>query len=721
MFKDNSMYLQGILGGSQIDTAAEIWDLKGADVSACEAGTMMLNYEHGSDTADKIVGRVVYCKKLFSEDDCETSEQLRFFKKANGIPILYGIVKLFDGAGHQQSKNLAAIIRDYSKSGVECAVKFSVEGVTISKQGNILKESIIRFVSITLKPANKATFTEIISDPNAPEGFDKVKNTKENKDILEELIDKSEISPEGTIKLGQSIELVYNPILKSDELDNKEVLDNLKHYIKMSILKKAMLSAREVTGTDNTAVTKLDVPTSLTNRGAVKQTKHASKDMNTDAASLHGLSTHSDSQVRADVAWHPNTSSETLHSMVTSGAIHGISPGVAHGVAWNPNTSNHTLLALTHHPHPEISSHANNRLKGILGKSEIQSSYLDLRKAMYSADEATNPGIAPKKTAQNKAIFSFTGEKPKTITSTSSASDLHELSSHPDYRVKSSVSWHPSTSSDTLHSMVTSNANIGDLSPEVAHGITWHPRTSDATLKLLTNHPHPTIAGRARDRLAGTIIKSEIESQYIQEFRNLKKTISAGMSGGVAPSELTGGAALQIENGRKRKNQALAAIRDYGQPVLDKSDFKTFMKSRMPEVSDEYIDHFVEAAYNIAVKLKKSSETSAMQLIKFDGLIIDLQKAIDEHEQPEEELEVPVVEFAGQKVVPGYMETGDNRFYHLLHESPDAFIAVPFELNLDWHYEDLVKIMKADKNKYKVHQQPVTLINGEPYTYNGDR
>jgi hypothetical protein len=75
-------------------------------------------------------------------------------------------------------------------------------------------------------------------------------------------------------------------------------------------------------------------------------------------------------------------------------------------------------------------------------------------------------------------------------------------------------------------------------------------------------------------------------------LRRLVKTYAAGQGGG-APSTLEGGAALQREDISERarlKNQMKAAIRDFD--PIEHKDVRKFLKHRMPEASDSFIEHF---------------------------------------------------------------------------------------------------------------------------------
>ena len=86
-------------------------------------------------------------------------------------------------------------------------------------------------------------------------------------------------------------------------------------------------------------------------------------------------------------------------------------------------------------------------------------------------------------------------------------------------------------------------------------------------------------------------------------IRTVKKALTAG-STDAAPSTLTGGAALQREDATKTvANTARAALRDYGwDRPFSRSEFRAFAKSKLPEASDEFIDHFTDLAETLSIK-----------------------------------------------------------------------------------------------------------------------
>lgn len=125
-----------------------------------------------------------------------------------------------------------------------------------------------------------------------------------------------------------------------------------------------------------------------------------------------------------------------------------------------------------------------------------------------------------------------------------------------------------------------------------------------------------------------------------EEFPSLDKALSAGTTA-AAPSTLTGGAALQPEHLSSKKktpivpasntlggaakfgpgvkdqkaqvNQAFAAHRDFGTKVnpYTKLAFKKFAKNRLPEASDEFIDHFADLVEDYDIKRSQLKKREA--------------------------------------------------------------------------------------------------------------
>ena len=196
-FEKHGTVLDGAFAvGDVADTSAEIIKLDGMDISSLNTDGVC-NTEHvsaenkqfkeGTKEQDgfwgTIIGRVIFAKKIYSEEDCESDRELDFWKKIE-FPFLYGAVELFDADGHENAKSAAAIVRHHADRKLPVIARWSIEGSTLKRDGNILESCIARRVALTIKPCNKAAISDIVADADA--------NVVEEKSNVEETIVKSE-------------------------------------------------------------------------------------------------------------------------------------------------------------------------------------------------------------------------------------------------------------------------------------------------------------------------------------------------------------------------------------------------------------------------------------------------------------------------------------------------------------------------------------------------
>ncbi len=209
------MIIDGALGSEAIDSSGEVLSVEGADISDVDKGSCLLNWEHqpGEKGASTIVGIVLAAKKIYSRSDCETDRQRMYWDEIK-LPYIYGLCRLYDGAGHEEAKRIAAIIRDHAANNEPIVCRFSVEGATLTKEDNRLVSSIVRRVAVTVKPCNRTALSGLIEDPNAPEGFDK-KHVKEKvRDLLDfSDTEKSENYDPMFQRLGKSVPVLINPMV----------------------------------------------------------------------------------------------------------------------------------------------------------------------------------------------------------------------------------------------------------------------------------------------------------------------------------------------------------------------------------------------------------------------------------------------------------------------------------------------------------------------------
>lgn len=221
------MILDAVFGSEALDSSGEILDVEGADISDLVEGRAEINYEHKDESGKGTsgldwVGRIIHAKKIFSQKDCDTDRQREFWHELQ-LPFIYGMVRLYDAAGHAGAQALAAIIRDHHANKEKILWRWSVEGTTLktSADKKRLLRSVIKAVALTRKPCNRSAETRIIADPQAPAGFDKEPvKVKEEKDFLDDVLKRSEprFARPGA-RLGAATILDYNPLLKEDQLE----------------------------------------------------------------------------------------------------------------------------------------------------------------------------------------------------------------------------------------------------------------------------------------------------------------------------------------------------------------------------------------------------------------------------------------------------------------------------------------------------------------------
>lgn len=247
------MKIHGIFSASVVDSSAETVDLRGLDVSTLERDGVANCEHHGSGDPggfSNIVGRITKVKKIFKLEDCEDEHQRYFWSQTNEHPYLYGIVELFDSAGHRVAQDLAAILRSTVHSGQLPLCNFSIEGQTSRREGNVIKESIARAVAITIRPCLKVAISGVLEDPNGPP----LPSKKEQKDVLADILQedarKCEINPNGWTKLG-GYSNTYNPIL-SDSVPESDPFQKATSKLKFSLELLKTLTAGMPSGAPGT-------------------------------------------------------------------------------------------------------------------------------------------------------------------------------------------------------------------------------------------------------------------------------------------------------------------------------------------------------------------------------------------------------------------------------------------------------------------------------------
>lgn len=184
--------LSGIAAAETWDSSNELLRMDGLDISSILDGTAFLNYEHqNTNPTNGCVGKILTGKKIFTEQDCETQDQLKWWKQVQ-MPFLYIIGELFDEEGHSAAIDIAAMLKYddkmrkqglIGKNGLKPIVNFSVEGAKLASKDGVISRSIARKVSVTVLACNKvceaALYTEEVpqQQPQAkPMTFAEIKN-----------------------------------------------------------------------------------------------------------------------------------------------------------------------------------------------------------------------------------------------------------------------------------------------------------------------------------------------------------------------------------------------------------------------------------------------------------------------------------------------------------------------------------------------------------------
>lgn len=138
------------------------------------------------------------------------------------------------------------------------------------------------------------------------------------------------------------------------------------------------------------------------------------------------------------------------------------------------------------------------------------------------------------------------------------------------------------------------------------------------SLDYLVNKAEPEIEYRI---LTKTEIKSIIKAIALTK---LEKAITGG-GGGAAPSTLVQDSALQKEYlDSNLYNMGLSFLRDFDDPIFTKEKFKSFLKSKMPEVGEGFIEHFSDLAEKHKVKLLAKKEINPL-VRQMESILIDLR------------------------------------------------------------------------------------------------
>ncbi len=210
------LLVAGVFSAESPDKAGEIIDIAGMDISSLNDGSAILNAEHDNGKFSSYLGRIVGAKKIFKQEDCKTEHERKCFESVGKIPLIYGRAELFDSEeGHTEAKHAAAVIKAFKKKNLPIVAKFSIEGASIEKEGNLIKRSVARRCALTVVPANAACESEVLSE-----------------------LTKSEQSTYSEITKNSKTKGITTDLLVIDQNDIMKSLDNLQNVF--SKLQKAL-------------------------------------------------------------------------------------------------------------------------------------------------------------------------------------------------------------------------------------------------------------------------------------------------------------------------------------------------------------------------------------------------------------------------------------------------------------------------------------------------
>ena len=120
-------------------------------------------------------------------------------------------------------------------------------------------------------------------------------------------------------------------------------------------------------------------------------------------------------------------------------------------------------------------------------------------------------------------------------------------------------------------------------------------------IKKFINYDNPVIG---EFNLDTCILEDDSSGDSIEDIRKslnaLKKTLTAG-GYNVAPSQLSGGAALGVEDNHSTR-KTKATVKQILSTWDRKRPLREVLKAALPEVSDDYIDHFEQVAQELSLK-----------------------------------------------------------------------------------------------------------------------
>ena len=619
--KSTGLLFHGIASAEVWDSTAEMALISGMDITDIDEGRCLLNHEHlGPDAGgfgQEIVGKVIFGKKLITVDDCENESQKRIWNK-HKVPMLYVVGRLYDGAGHPGAVALASMIRDASANSDNPILGLSVEGSTIQRSGGILEKTIIKKIACTVSPASKVCYPELLYDPNAPTGFDKVPNEKEAQDVLKDVVEK--MAKSSTLK------------------------DDLKHVQTLKTLVKAAVVQKMMEKKNPLEVLEKLSPQYLSNGMKPKDFKWTDPDLaflnkaksapitiNFSPAQLGKLARNG---AHRNLFQHDNGTAESderrKHEYETLGVPL---------TTWGKNRPVYGALHLDH-AEPEPEKHA-------LGGAPLYG----------SAFWALKPEV------KDRSTFTHTDSylaKPEDVMLHKDidkvvANHLENRHQDPDPLIEAQI-----------HGGVDLGKDVDSL-----HIHSSHPEVVKAAKKIGQTYNIPV--HHYDEKFNKTMLHEPITA--------MNKADTAG-GGNAAPGSLVGGAALAREVWPKKKKVADLLWKAFCSSGKEqtKDSYHDFLKASLPEVSDSYKDYYEDAIDNVDISnktLKKSEPTVLIRNI--EHLSVELNQALNKSVTPESvSVQNGLVQNGDETYFPG-KATVKGKLHYLIQDAAEHYLAHPYD------------------------------------------
>lgn len=626
------MKIDGIASSEHLDSSGEVLKIDGHDISDLVEGKGVLNFEHNNDSPEDIIGAIIFAKKIKKKSDCEDERQEMFWDACK-VPFVYIIAELFDDEEHPGAVATAAMIRFYKNRGMKVLAGFSVEGATLDKQDNVLKRSVGRRVALTLRPCNKSAISDVYEDPK-------------NKQLVKFMNLNKPISG----KAYEVPDIIFSDMEKSEHKD--KIPGGLSDKKKPSDFDKAKLAEGVKVEMEHTSDRSIAISIAMDH--LTEDTNYYQKLKTIEKSAVIPTKTHIRNRLWAMEDGLRKTSLPTVKPTIHNQKVRDVADSYGKSKGLNIVHNNHQVDV-----HPEMAK------KVASAYHEMQHTPTDpaTQKAYGALINETKDQFEHLKNNGFKFSKIQPGQENPYKSSKDLFKDVHE-NNHAWYFPTESgfgnedqeFKDHPllqkvKTSSGDMHANdlfrvvhdVFGHAKEGNgfgpkgeenayrhhmqmYSPEAQKALTSETRGQNSWVNFGPHgeqnraNPQNTVYAQQKAGLmpdwtrgmwnAPTAQGTKKSEDPFSDLRNavaaLKKTLTAG-GGSVAPSQLTGGAALTIEDrGLKNKRGLKPETEKKLKAVIGswdgKSSLKDMIKAALPEVSDNYIDHFANMAEEYTLK-----------------------------------------------------------------------------------------------------------------------